>query len=211
MLALKGAIVKPTPAEMKAKFSEYDIVVMIDKSGSMATADVGGNTRWKSMQETMGAVTRLAGQVDDDGLDVVLFGGLPVVVQSGVTAEKVDDLFASYSPSGSTPLTEALAEAFKLAGKSAKKDIIICFTDGEPNDKNSVASSIVAQSKLQEQDDDLTILFIQVGKDAGATKYLQQLDDNLTGAKFDIVDVKTVAEVDSYASIEELLYDAVTG
>lgn len=203
--------VKPTVAEMAAKFSEYDIVVMIDKSGSMATADVGGNTRWASMKETMGAITRLAGQVDDDGLDVVLFGGLPVVVQSGVTAEKVDDLFTSYSPSGSTPLTEALAEAFKLAGKSAKKDIIICFTDGEPNDKNTVASSIVAQSKLQEKDDDLTILFIQVGKDAGATKYLQQLDDNLTGAKFDIVDVKTVAEVDNYASIEELLYDAVTG
>ena len=55
------------------------------------------------------------------------------------------------------------------------------------------------------------ILFVQVGDDASATRFLQGLDDNLKGAKFDIVDAKTVAEVDAFASTAELLLAAIDG
>ena len=51
---------------------------------------------------------------------------------------------------------------------------------------------INASNKLNE-DSDLSITFIQIGNDRGATKFLQDLDDDLD-CKFDIVDTVTYEE-----------------
>lgn len=83
------------------------------------------------------------------------------------------------------------------------------FTDGEPDDKAAAAKVIVDAANRQETDDALTILFIQVGDDVGATNYLRTLDDGLTGAKFDIVDAKTVAEADAFATTADLIVAAI--
>lgn len=192
------------------KLSEYDFIVVVDASGSMSTEDMpGGRSRWAYMQETAGAFARDLSKFDSDGIDLVIFGGPQVSTHQGVTADKIGEVFATRRPMGSTPLTEALQAAFKLAGKSDKKDFIMVFTDGVPDDKASAARAIIEQSQLQASDEDLTILFVQVGKDAGAAAYLRELDDNLTGAKFDIVDAKTQEEAESFASTGELVLAAI--
>ena len=104
---------------------------------------------------------------------------------------------------------ELMPAALKLAGKSDKKDFIVVFTDGEPDDKAAAAKVIIDAANSQETDDALTILFVQVGDDAGATKYLRSLDDDLTGAKFDIVDAKTVAEADAFPTTAALILAAI--
>lgn len=196
-------------AVLEAKLSEFDFVVCIDASGSMGETDMpGGKSRWQSMQETATAFCRDLEKLDSDGLDMVLFGGTVTSFQ-GVTTEKIKEVFASRSPRGSTPLAEALTEALKLAGKSAKKDFIIVFTDGVPDDGDRVAQIIRAQSNKQQTDDELTILFVQVGRDRAATAYLAKLDDGLTGAKFDIVDAKTIEEAEKFASTAELVINAI--
>jgi Mg-chelatase subunit ChlD len=121
----------------------------------------------------------------------------------------VSDVFGANSPGGSTPLKEALQEAFKLAGKTAKKDFILVFTDGVPDDKKGAADVIKAQANKQNADDECTVLFVQVGRDAQAAAYLRELDDNLKGAKFDIVDAKTMEEAEKFASIAELIVAAI--
>lgn len=192
------------------KLSEYDFIVVVDASGSMSTEDMpGGRSRWAYMQETAGAFARDLSKFDSDGIDLVIFGGPQVSTHQGVTADKISEVFATRRPMGSTPLTEALQAAFKLAGKSDKKDFIMVFTDGVPDDKASAARAIIEQSQLQASDEDLTILFVQVGKDAGAAAYLRELDDNLTGAKFDIVDAKTQEEAEAFASTGELVLAAI--
>lgn len=196
--------------EQVQKLSEYDFIVALDASGSMSTEDCpGGVSRWAYAQETIGAIARELGKLDSDGIDVVVFSGSRVEAFSGVTADKVADVFASRSPMGSTPLAQALTASFELAGKSDKKDFILVLTDGVPDSQEDAKRVILEQANRQQADDELTILFVQVGRDAQATQYLQQLDDQLTGAKFDIVDSKTVAEVELFGSIAELLVAAI--
>lgn len=194
-----------------AKLSEFDYVVVIDKSGSMAEPVKPGDSRsrYEAVQESALGFARDVGKLDSDGIDVVMFSGSGIVSHTGVTADTVKDVFAQYQPRGGTPLAEALTEALKLAGKSDKKDFIVVFTDGEPDDKAAAAKVIIDAANRQETDDALTILFVQVGDDAGATKYLRSLDDDLTGAKFDIVDAKTVAEADAFPTTAALILAAI--
>lgn len=193
-----------------AILSEYDFIVVIDTSGSMGSPVKAGSTRtrWQAMQESVGTFVRDIEKIDTDGIDVVQLGGT-CKSWTSVTSAKVDEMFATMSPRGSTPLAEALTEALKLAGKSAKKDFIVVFTDGTPDDSAAAANVIKRQANSQTADDDCTILFVQVGDDRDATAYLRSLDDDLKGAKFDIVDAKTMTEADAFASTAELIVAAI--
>jgi len=193
-----------------ATLSEYDFVVAIDASGSMGTEDIkGGRSRWAHMQETAEAFCRDMNKIDADGLGVVVFSGTNIESFDGVDVAKISDIFKSRAPRGGTPLAEALQAALKLAGKSDKKDFIIVFTDGVPDDKAAAAKVIRDASNAQETDDALTILFVQVGYDAAAGSYLKMLDDDLKGCKFDIVDAKTIEEAEKFATTADLVLEAI--
>lgn len=191
--------------------TEYDFIMVIDKSGSMGEEDMpGGKSRYDYMQETAVAFARDLNKIDSDGLGVVLFSGTSIIKKDGVGPDQIKQIFAENRPSGGTPLAEALTAALELAGKSDKKDFIIIFTDGVPDDRAAAAKVIIDASHKQDTDDALTILFVQVGKDAAATKYLQDLDDNLKDAKFDIVDAKIIAEAEKFPSVAALVKHAIT-
>lgn len=200
-----------TIEQINAKLSEYDFVVVVDASGSMEEDVAPGNpvSRWDAVQETAMTFVRDVEKIDADGLGLVLFSGTGIVAQDNVTSKDIKNVFATKKPRGSTPLAQALTEAFKLAGKSDKKDFIVVFTDGVPDDKAAVARVIVEQSQKQATDDALTILFVQVGDDASAKAYLKSLDDDLKGAKFDIVDSRPQPEADAFNSTAELVYSAI--
>lgn len=194
------------------RLSEFDFVIGIDTSGSMGEPVKAGSstTRWEAVQESALTMIRDSQKIDQDGLGLVLFGS-KVESFDGVTADKAREIFATREPRGSTPLAEALDACFALAGKSDKKDVIIIFTDGVPDDKDAAAQRIIKQANSQENDDDCTVLFIQVGDDKSATAYLQSLDDELKDAKFDIVDAKTVAEANAFNSTAEMVVAAING
>lgn len=196
-------------AAAAAALTEYDFIVVADASGSMETEDVKGRSRWAAMQETAEQFTRDLAKLDSDGIGLVIFNGQGIEAHDGVTADKLKDVFASKRPRSSTPLAEALTEALKLAGKSDKKDFIIVFTDGVPDDKAAAAKVIIDAANRQDTDDALTILFVQVGHDAAATAYLRELDDDLKGAKFGIVDAKTVADAEAFATTTDLVLAAI--
>ena len=195
-----------------SQLSEFDYVIVVDTSGSMGEPVKRGatKTRWEAIQETAMTIAREVEAFDDDGLGMVFFGGPNVEAHDGVTSQKLRELFASKSPRGGTPLTEALQAALKLAGKSDKKDFIIVLTDGEPNDRESAIKVICDQAK----DEDLTILFVQVGDDPSATKFLEMLDDGLQdryNLPHDIVDVKTVDQVDQFPDSASMIIAAIQG
>jgi Mg-chelatase subunit ChlD len=177
----------------------------------MAEAVKAGSTvtRWSAVQEAAKTLIRDVSKIDSDGIGLVLFGGSSIQSYDGVTSDKATKVFDDNEPRGGTPLAQALTACLALAGKSSKKDMIVVFTDGVPDDPEAAKKVILDAANLQETDDALTILFVQVGDNAQATEYLKGLDDDLKGAKFDIVDSKTVAEVDAFASTAELLYAAM--
>lgn len=204
------AIVAADQPANTAKLSEFDFIVVVDSSGSMGTEDMpGGRSRWAHMQETLTAFARDLQKIDSDGLGLVLFSGTSVQSFDGVDADKISNLLAARRPMGGTPLAQALTAALALAGKSDKKDFIVVFTDGVPDDKEAAAAVIRDASNKIAADDELTFLFVQVGNDASASAYLRKLDDDLVGSKFDIVDAKTIDEAEQFASTTELIIAAI--
>lgn len=185
----------------KDTVSEYDFVVMLDASGSMASPSTRfeGKTRWEEAQETIFGLASELAKHDSDGIDVVVFGA-SVEVFEGVTPAKVSDIFSSRSPRGSTPLAEAL-QAVDALNADGKKAVAICFTDGEPDSQTQAADAIRAIADKQESDDNFTLLFVQIGNDAAAANFLAYLDDNLN-AKFDIVDTIKAAEADKMEPLD---------
>lgn len=182
--------------------SEYDFVIVLDASGSMAMPSTRfqGKTRWQEAQESIFGLASILANYDSDGIDIVVFGG-SVETHEGVTPDKVAEIFTNRSPRGGTPLAEAIQAVDKL-NTDGKKAVALVFTDGVPDNEAAAAEAIIAASQKQEKDEDFTILFVQIGDDKDATRYLQKLDDSLTGAKFDIVDVITSEEADKLEPLD---------
>ena len=195
----------------ETNLQNHDFIVLIDFSGSMASADVGkAGTRIERVKESViGLVGELAA-VDEDGIDLITFGGDTITHTTGVKNTEILNTVFARRVSGGTPTAEALAKAFEVAGKSDKPDFILVFTDGEPNNRQAVKDVLIKQANKQTTDEELTVLFIQVGDDAGAGAFLAELDDGL-GTKFDIVDTKTQAQVDAFPTLATLIEAAIAG
>lgn len=202
--------------ETAINLSQYDIVLAIDKSGSMGECDgPGGISRWQSAREAASALARKAAEFDADGITVAVFANSHKVYDN-VTEDKVGQVFAENEPNGGTDTAGVLKTLFDLyfnrkASGAAKPTIIQVITDGQPNDKNAVKRVIVEATQKMDADEELAVQFLQFGKDPQVPAFLKELDDDLTaqGAKFDIVDYKTAEEAENLP-LAELLIQAVT-
>lgn len=186
----------------KVTASEFDFMFLLDASGSMGNKSTRypGKTRWQELQETCIGLASEIGKWDADGLDVVVFGG-NVETYNNVTAEKIVSVFENRDPRGGTPLTAALEVVVKRQKSTGKKTVALIFTDGEPENQETAARVIIDAAKQVTTDDQLTFLFIQIGNDPAATRYLRLLDDGL-GTKFDIVDTVTNEEAEKMNAID---------
>ncbi|HIK10589.1 MAG TPA: VWA domain-containing protein [Oscillatoriaceae cyanobacterium M33_DOE_052] len=196
---------------------DRDYTLILDKSGSMSTADQrGGRSRWQESQESTLALARKCEQFDPDGITVYVFSGRFKRYEN-VTSSKVEQIFLENDPMGSTNLAAVLEDALnsyfqrKAAGQTkANGETILVVTDGEPDDRKGVMRVIIDASRKMERDEELAISFIQVGTDVQATRFLKALDDELqgVGAKFDIVDTVTVEDMEN-TTLAEVLAAAI--
>lgn len=163
---------------------QRDYVLIIDRSGSMSTG-----TRWR---EACSAVKTLAPYVckfDPDGISIIFFDNAIEKFDNITSSVQVEKLFESYKPRGSTNLALALHEAFDdhFSGSRGATTILV-VTDGAPDSKTEVERILRRAANSVEHLDELSVSFIQIGDDAGASKFLEHLDDTLENVKFDIVD-----------------------
>lgn len=192
------------------ELSKRDYAICIDKSGSMSKK-LKNTTRWKHAQEQTEALARKCAEFDSDGIDVVIFAS-SVKTYTGVTPEKVEQIFAENEPANSTATHLALKSVFdsyftKKAAGTAKPVTCIVITDGEPDDRGAVAKTIIDAANKIEADEELAVTFIQVGDDEGARAFLKSLDDDLQsqGAKFDIVDTRNEEEMEGMTMLDILV------
>jgi uncharacterized protein with von Willebrand factor type A (vWA) domain len=192
-----------------------DYTLIIDKSGSMSTADQpGGMTRWVAAQESTLALARKCEQFDPDGITIYTFSSR-FKRYDNVTSSKVEQVFLENDPIGLTDLAGVLKDAInnyfqrKAAGEMAQKEgeTILVITDGEPNDQRAVIEVIIQATQKMDRDEELAISFIQVGNDPSAREFLKALDDKLegVGAKFDICDTVTMDEMADMSLVEVLV------
>lgn len=199
---------------MTENLKNRDYYVVIDKSGSMLGNDTTtGQTRFKAAEESTVAIASFLEPYDPDGITVIPFA-TTFKVYDNTTAAKVADVFRENSPMGGTMLAGPLNAVFdhylaaKKAGTAkANGGLCLVITDGSPSDGEEAARAISAFTKKLDTDEEFGISFIQVGRDPDATRYLKRLDDDLVtaGAKFDIVDTKTMAEVEAIGLTETLI------
>lgn len=194
-----------------------DYALLIDRSTSMLRPAQGGKSRWQAVQEVAYGLALKMSEFDPDGITVVPFSST-VDRHENVTPAKVDQIFTETEPNGSTALHLALKNELdnffqrKAAGQlKPNGETIVVVTDGEPDDRQAVAKLIIDATNKLDRDEELAILFAQIGDDVAAADYLRSLDDDLQskGAKFDIVDTRTFQEIGS-TPLTQVLLNAIT-
>jgi hypothetical protein len=212
--ATPAPAVTPQAAAL-ARLHNRDYYIVLDKSGSMADAVSASNpkSRWDYCKEETRLITKKLSEFDPDGCTFVPFSGKPHVY-ANTTPDTIDKIFTENWPSGGTDLAAALQVCFEdyYAQKKAKTQkangiMIVVITDGVPDDEDAVAKGIVKFSKTLDHDDEAGISFLQVGEDAHASAYLKRLDDHLQqeGAKFDIVNAKTMEDLEDVSLVDAMI------
>jgi hypothetical protein len=173
---------------------QRDYILLVDRSGSMNTG-----TRWRDAESAVRVLAPHICRFDPDGITLIFFDHVVKRFDNVVNAATVTSLFKEHKPRGSTALHTALDVAFRAHFDSTRgATTILVVTDGAPDSQDKVKQVIVKAANAIEADAELSISFVQIGADKGATAFLRHLDDELVGtAKFDIVDAVTSEDVEN--------------
>lgn len=187
-----------------------NFIFALDVSASMGTKDCpGGLSRIEFAKEKAIAFTNEASKLDEDGIDLFTFGHA-VNLLANVTAQKASDVIGALRANeGSTDTAGVIAAAYKRHKETASKQtFLFLVTDGEPKDRDAVKKTITDISNGLADEHEFAISFLTVGEiDPGLQAFLTALDDDLKGAKHDIVDVKKLEEVSFEAAAAGALHD----
>jgi len=189
-----------------------NFIFAVDVSASMGATDCpGGLSRIEFLKEKVILFANEASKWDEDGIDVLTFGH-QVKVLPNVTAQQAADTIGALKASeGSTDTAGAIAAAYKRHKETkSEQTVLFLATDGEPNDREAVKKTIVDITKQLGEEHEFAISFLTVGViSPGLQAFLTALDDELegAGAKYDIVDVKKLEEVDFMAAFVGALHD----
>lgn len=190
--------------EQRRVLSGHDVVIMIDKSGSMNTRDCpNGLSRWDWCKQQALSLAQESESYLPDGITLVVFSNESRVFPH-VHVKEIAKVFEKYSPGGPTNTGEALydrlrsyLDARQANAKTTKPIVIAVITDGEPTDGRMSANSIISATRQMHKPDEISITFLQVGYEVAGTAVLNELSDKLVdeGAKYDIVDLKSYPEL----------------
>jgi len=180
----------------------------VDVSRSMEEKDCpGGLSRIAYLKEQTIAFAREASKYDPDGIDVYTFGAT-VKKYANITADRAADVIGGLQANESATQTHLLIQQ---AYDDHKKEghaqtVLFIATDGAPSDKDAVRGIIRKIASEIKDEHEFAISFLQVGNDAGIAQFLAELDDNLN-AKYDIVDVKRLDQVNFLEAFDGALHD----
>lgn len=189
-----------------------DFIIGLDISGSMGATDCpGGLSRLKYSLEQFAVFVKEASKWDTDGVSLYAFG-VNVHQYKDVAPEKLDDTITALTNKGTegatmTHLAVQAAYAEHLERKN-EQTVVMLFTDGEPSDQEALLKTIADITNQVNDEREFNIAFITVGnRTPGLEAFLAKLDDGIPGAKYDIVDVKRLEEVDFYKAFDGALND----
>lgn len=187
-----------------------NFIFAVDVSMSMNTKDVDGITRIEALKEKVISFVEQASKYDEDGIDVIAFGK-NVTPHYNVTAENAKTIIGGLQANeGSTDTAGVIRAAYarhKEVG-SGENTFFFLATDGEPSDREAVKQAIIEITNDIKDEHEFAIGFLTVGKiDAGLQAFLTGLDDDLSGAKYDIVDVKALEDVTFDDAVFGALHD----
>lgn len=182
----------------------------VDVSASMGATDCpGGLSRIEFLKEKVILFANEAAKWDEDGIDVLAFGH-QITPYAGITADKAQEVISKLQANeGQTKTAELIQAAYERHKQGGyEQTVLFVATDGEPSDREAVKRVITDITNNVKDEREFNISFLTVGQiGAGLSAYLTSLDDDLKGAKYDIVDVKALEEVDFMSAFMGALND----
>lgn len=194
-------------AQQLEALKNLNVIVAIDTSGSMSAKDGKAKNRLQRAAEDTMRIAGMAGQFDDDGIDLLTFGGSKCTHLSNASEAMIASALAQ-EPMGGTPLHLAINKIDEIAKASSKACVAVIITDGEPADQGAVVTKIksMAAEAHAAGSEKVNMLFIQTGDDPAAAAFLAYLDDNIADSTHaDIVDTKSAAQIGEMSMAEVLL------
>jgi hypothetical protein len=194
--------------------SKYNVMLLVDQSGSMATDDCGGISRWKWCEEEARNFCTNTAAALPNGVDLTLFSTNYRDI-GAIHAQDLQRVFYNNYPHGGTELRAPLNHlverfAFGRRAGEAKPMLIAVITDGEPSDFDDVEELLVAISKTIPENM-VKIVFLKVGEAVRGGEFIHELDTNLVarGAAYDVVDSEDFGYLRAHGLLRTLC-DSVT-
>lgn len=207
------------------RLRNYEVVLVIDKSQSMAVEDCPSATgadsnlsapisRWEWCREQVLGMAQQANWVIPGRFRVVVFSGNYVTYEN-VDPTGVSMIFTESVPKGPTcvtpPLQMQLDQFFAHRNQSAKPLLIAMITDGCPNDAPAMRRAIAQATQKMAQPDDITIAILQVGRDSRCAENLRAFQNLASyNAKFNIVNAVPFDQLEK-AGLVKTLANVVAG
>jgi uncharacterized protein YegL len=173
-----------------------DLVVLIDRSGSMSTTDCPqALSRWEWCQRQTMQLSRDVQEVFPRGFPLILFNNHTKSIENA-DLSTIADAFQTNQPDGGTDTGGAISTTLQnyWSQKNGNRDgtrplVLLMITDGAANDPNRLRKTLIAAANESTRADEISVVFVQVGEDNQATADLEDLERNLNqeGAKFNIV------------------------
>jgi hypothetical protein len=206
-----GAQTQATKDPAWKKLQKYDIVMLIDQSGSMADdISASGLSKWDWCRDQLTTFASQSLANTGKHFTIVTFNG-DYHVRRDCDPEEVQQTFVSNRPGGgtdmSTPLDYMLNDYMSAA--HANPLLVVVLTDGVPAAPHLVQKCIVDITKRMSSPDQIKIVFFEIGYDQEGQALISLLDDRLQGqgALYDIVDSNTFTQLQK-VGLKQALYES---
>ena len=174
----------------------HTYVILLDKSGSMtkwasrSTRTGSILTRWQEAEEALKIIAPAVCTVNPDGATVYLFSN-DFFKSKCLSAWDVEGLFKKHHPNGGTNLAPVIQKVIAAHRKeyahSQTPTSVLIMHDGAPDNAGDVKRLLTDMGNSVSSEDEIYFTFVQCGQDAGAARFLDQLDSGLK-CRYDIVD-----------------------
>ena len=185
-----------------------DFIFALDVSASMGNTDTPtGQSRYDYAKEKALAFAQEASKIDTDGISVFRFGE-KVTKFSDITPDKIPAAFEAGPSEMATNTADVIQAAYdEHVERKNEQTFLLIVTDGAPTNPEAVKKTIIDITHKVKDEREFNIGILQVGNDTAVAAFLSALDDDLKGAKYDIVDVKRLEDVSFMAAVAGAMND----
>lgn len=198
---LSASISEPQLEQNKYKVvSNYDLVIVIDTSGSMAEPlKTLPLSKWEWCTKFVSSfATGVNPLLNGRGITIVRYSDTHSI-HPRCSPVQVLTLLRGTDPVGRTNIGDPLQELLNdfLSGKRDRPLLIALLTDGIPTDGPKVEEVIINATKKMHSKNEVQMMFLEIGEENEGTTLLRYLDNYLVadGAKYDVVSSLAFSEL----------------
>lgn len=200
--------------EVWKKLGTYQLVLLVDRSGSMMEPIAEGNeSRWLWAGKVVQAFADQAQTAANKSVTLGTFAS-EYQIAYNIQPSAIAAIFRNLRPDGGTRLAPPLKEIIDSYWRSSTREklLVLIATDGCPDDFKNLKELIVESSRRITYPGQIEIVFLGIGEDMNGRSVFNYLDHSMheEGAAADIVEQIPFSEISS-GGLDRALVKALSG